>query len=318
MKDTQGANIRAGLDARAESLAAPVRPDAMAAGIGSRQRDPQLGWFAGFTGLLVLAYGWILVSLAVHAAGKEFHSHILLIPIVSGYLIYIDRNRLKGEFDPSRGWALALSMPALASLAVALSIGAGDGALSRNDFLALTVFSFLCFLAAGGFFFLGKRWMAAMAFPAAFLIFMVPLPDGAVAWIESVLMMASAEAADVLFSMSGVAYLRDGQLFQLPGIALEVAEECSGIRSSWVLFITSILASYVFLRAPGRRIFLVAVVIPLGILRNGFRVLVIGMLCVHIGPDMIDSIVHKKGGPRRMFRRECPRPGPVPARGSGL
>jgi hypothetical protein len=41
----------------------------------------------------------------------------------------------------------------------------------------------------------------------------------------------------------------------------------------------------------------VAFVIPLGILRNGFRVFVIGMLCVHVGPRMIDSVIHHRGGP---------------------
>jgi exosortase/archaeosortase family protein len=83
----------------------------------------------------------------------------------------------------------------------------------------------------------------------------------------------------------------------LPGIVLEVAQECSGIRSSWVLFITSLLASNLFLKRPWRRIVLVAFVIPLAIVRNGFRILVIGLLCVHVGPHMADSFIHRQGGP---------------------
>jgi exosortase/archaeosortase family protein len=42
---------------------------------------------------------------------------------------------------------------------------------------------------------------------------------------------------------------------------------------------------------------LVALVIPLAIARNGFRILVIGLLCVHIGPHMTDSFIHRRGGP---------------------
>jgi len=80
-------------------------------------------------------------------------------------------------------------------------------------------------------------------------------------------------------------------------MTLEVAQQCSGIRSSWVLFITAVLASYLFLGTNWRRVLLVAAVIPLGILRNGLRVVVIGMLCVHKGPQMIDSWVHRQGGP---------------------
>jgi len=41
----------------------------------------------------------------------------------------------------------------------------------------------------------------------------------------------------------------------------------------------------------------VAFVIPLGIVRNAFRILVIGLLCVHVGPHMIDSLIHRRGGP---------------------
>ena len=44
-------------------------------------------------------------------------------------------------------------------------------------------------------------------------------------------------------------------------------------------------------------IILAAAVIPLALLRNGFRVFVIGELCVRVSPDMIDSWVHKQGGP---------------------
>jgi exosortase len=110
-------------------------------------------------------------------------------------------------------------------------------------------------------------------------------------------MLASAEAAALYFNVAGTPMVRHGTVFELPGIVLRVAQECSGIRSSWVLLITSLLASHVFLKTRWRRVVLVAFVIPLGILRNGFRILVIGLLCVHVGPYMIDSSIHHQGGP---------------------
>jgi len=48
-----------------------------------------------------------------------------------------------------------------------------------------------------------------------------------------------------------------------------------------------ILAANLFLKTSWRRIVLVACIIPLAILRNGFRILVIGLLCVNAGPQMI-------------------------------
>ena len=76
-----------------------------------------------------------------------------------------------------------------------------------------------------------------------------------------------------------------------------VAQECSGIRSTWVLVMTSLLASHLFLNTSWRRIVLVAFVIPLGAVRNGFRILVLALLSVYIGPQMIDSPIHHQGGP---------------------
>jgi exosortase C (VPDSG-CTERM-specific) len=169
--------------------------------------------------------------------------------------------------------------------------------LSGNDYLALMVFSFVCFLVAGGFVFLGRKWMAAVAFPVAFLFFMVPLPDGVVVRLVTASKLASAEAANMIFHISGNPVFRNGTVFQLPGMVVEVAQECSGIRSSLVPFISGLLVSHLLLGSPWRRALLVVVVIPLGILRNGLRILVISLLCVHVGPHMIHSYIHRRGGP---------------------
>jgi exosortase C (VPDSG-CTERM-specific) len=166
-----------------------------------------------------------------------------------------------------------------------------------NDDLALITLSYVSLVAAGAFLFLGPRWTAAAAFPLAFLIFMVPIPDTTVHELERISTLASAEAATLLFTLAGTTLVRQGTVFELPGIVLRVGQECSGIHSSWVLFITSVLASHLFLKTRWRRIVLVAFVIPLGVLRNGFRILVIGLLCVHVGPHMIDSLIHRRGGP---------------------
>ena len=64
-----------------------------------------------------------------------------------------------------------------------------------------------------------------------------------------------------------------------------------------ILVASSILAANLFLNTTWRRLALIAIIIPLGILRNGFRILVIGLLCVHVGPQMIHSLIHRRGGP---------------------
>lgn len=282
-----------------DSPATTTRKGRLAALWRNLDRAPrrQFAGALGFAVVLAAVFSGPLVSLFVYAAGTRLHSHIILIPFVSVYLIAVQRKDLPRNQATSPGWAVVPFVVGLAALAAAWSLPESGRLLSQNDYLALMAFSFVSFLVAGGFLFLGRQWMSAAAFPVAFLIFMVPLPDGAVAWLENASKLASAEAAALFFSLSGTPFLRDGTVFQLPGIVIEVAQECSGIRSSWVLFITGLLASHLFLSTAWRQSLLVAVVIPLGILRNGFRILVIGLLCVHVNPDMIHGIIHRRGGP---------------------
>jgi len=251
-----------------------------------------IGWCI-YLVILCGAFALYLRELTAFAAHSQVHSYILLIPLVTAYLIYIRWKHLSRELSSSWGYAL-------------LSAAAGIGALlasqyfidlGQNDYVTLIALSFFCFVIAGIFLFLGNKWARSAMFPLFFLAFMIPLPEAAVDLLENASKQASAEVANWLFLISGTPFLRNGTLFQLPGITITVAKECSGIRSSLVLVITSLLAANMFLHTTWRRALLVCAVIPLGLLRNGFRVLVISLLCVHIGPDMINSVIHRRGGP---------------------
>lgn len=253
--------------------------------------------FSVFLVALGLAFREPLTGLIGYATQTDLYSHIILIPFISAYLVFIQRRQLPKDYATSGASALIPSIIGLVALIVAWTSLRADPPISYNDYLSLMAFSFLCFLAAGGLLFLGLKWMAAIAFPMAFLIFMVPLPDRALHFLETTSQVASAEAAAFFFAISGTPTLRHGMVFQLPGIAIEVAQECSGIRSSYVLFITTLAASYLLLNSPWRRAILIAFVIPLAIVRNGFRIWVIGLLCVELGPQMIHSFIHHRGGP---------------------
>jgi exosortase C (VPDSG-CTERM-specific) len=232
-----------------------------------------------------------------YVAGSQLHSYVLLVPFVSAYLLYLRRDQLPKKHSTDL-WLTLLSLAVgLGFFACTQSLEVAARAPAINTRVVLLTLSFLCCLLAGGFFFLGRDWMRAAAFPLAYLIFMVPMPDAMADALEMASKSAAAEVANLFFHVSGTPFLREGPIFQLPNITIEVAQECSGIRSSWVLFMTSILAGNLFLKTPWRRFALIAFVIPLGILRNGFRILVIGLLCVNVGPQMIHSLIHRRGGP---------------------
>ena len=251
-----------------------------------------IGWLI-YLVILCGAFAEPLLGFVHFAAHSDVHSYVLLIPFVTAYLIYIRWNQLSDEL--SSAWALA---------ALLILVGAGAffagrhfTELNENDHMTLIALSFVCFVIAGAFLFLGSNWARSAMFPLFFLVFFVPLPAIVVDTLEEASKVASAEVANWLFLITGTPFLRTETTFQLPGITIVVAKECSGIRSSLVLIITSLLAANMFLRTTWRRAALVAAVIPLGLLRNGLRILVISLLCVHIGPHMINSIIHRRGGP---------------------
>lgn len=252
---------------------------------------------ACFAIVLLGAFAQPLFGLLNYAARSDLYSYILLIPFVSAYLLYLRKDRLPKNHVTNLPVAIALLVTGVAILAFTCWLDFAGRALADNARIALLTLSFLCCLAAGGFFFLGRDWMRSAAFPLAYLFFIVPMPDPMRDALELASKSASAEVANLFFHLSGTPFLRDGAVFQLPNITIQVAQECSGIRSSLVLLMTSILAANLFLKGSWRRIMLVAFVIPLGILRNGFRILVIGLLCANIGPQMIHSPIHTRGGP---------------------
>jgi len=126
---------------------------------------------------------------------------------------------------------------------------------------------------------------------------MVPFPGVVTDGLEAFFQRTSADAASVLFSMTGMPVFREGLVFHLPGLVIEVAKECSGIHSSLVLFITSLLAGHFFLHAPWKRAVLALAIIPLGIIRNGFRIFTLATLTVHVDARIIHSPLHHHGGP---------------------
>jgi exosortase C (VPDSG-CTERM-specific) len=252
---------------------------------------------AAFAVVLMICFARPLWTLAGYSLHSELYSHILLIPLISLYLIWPKRRNLALDSLPARGFAW-LPMLVGASLLLACLLALRSGwKPAAEDYLALMTFSFLSFLAGGCFLFLGKETLRQIAFPAAFLIFLAPFPVFLRQAIESFFQHGSAAAADVLFWLSGMSVFREGMDFHLPGFSLQVAPQCSGIRSSLVLFITSLVAGHLFLVSPWRRAILTLAVIPLALVRNGIRIVTIGQLCVRVSPDMIDSYIHTHGGP---------------------
>jgi len=244
--------------------------------------------------LLLAAVAWFwqpLVSLFSLTQQQEHYSHIVLIPCLSLYVLYLDRKTIFA----SREWS-----PWFGSLLIglaALGYWFADATIFAQDQLPMTILALV--MMCWGIFVscFGVTLCRKVSFGLLFLLFMVPLPSFLLDAIIGFLQRTSTEATEVLFSLLGVPVLREGFVFRLSNFTIHVAEECSGIRSALSLFITSLVAGYFFLRSGWTKMGLVAVVVPLAIVKNAFRIVGLSLLANYVDPTFItDSALHRSGG----------------------
>ena len=126
---------------------------------------------------------------------------------------------------------------------------------------------------------------------------MIPIPTAALDNTVLALQEGSAIATYALFKLLRVPVLWQQHFkFVLPGVEIEIAKECSGIRSSLSLFITSILAGYLFLQSTWRRLFFSLFTIPVVIFKNAVRIVTLSCLGVYVDPGFLHGRLHHYGG----------------------
>lgn len=264
---------------------------------GTQDASRRLRGFLLAVAALVACYSLPLYRLARISFHSSLFSYVPLVPFVSIGLILLKRGDLPPPAVPDRKLASFFILLSAAALAGSWLPRHFEMGISWQNSVALAALSFVLFFVGICAWSWGGPIIRALAFPLGFLVLMAPIPLLLTGLLETLLQHASAWVAYGFFALYGTPVFQTGHLgFKLPGITLEVAPECSGLHSTLALMITSLPAGYVFLRSPWKRAVLTLAAIPLGVLRNGFRIFTIGELCVHVGPQMINSYIHTTGG----------------------
>ena len=258
-----------------------------AGGMGAKR----LGLFLACVAALIL-YGPVREYL-YWTYTSQYYTHVVLIPLVCAYLIFTRRSEIFGEVGYAFASGGAVAGLGLLLLVPAVTLGSGWG---RNDYYALVACSTVLVVIGAFIGLFGLRAFTAARFPLLFLAFMIPLPTVVEYWAIRVLQLGSAEFVSVLFTLTGVPVLREGCVFQLPGMAIEVAPQCSGIRSSLALVITCVLAGHMFLKTTWKKIALVLLVIPITMFKNGIRITTLSLLGVYVDKAFLTSSLHTDGG----------------------
>jgi exosortase len=235
-----------------------------------------------------------LRALARLSFESNLYSHFLLIPVVSLYFFFMERKAIFKKVSYS--FMIALPVAAAGILLYWFGKSSSVG-MNQNDYLSLMMFSLFLCINSGFIGFYGISAYRRGLFPLLFLIFMVPIPMVILDWLIKILLSGSAESSYAIFKVLGVPVYRDGFVFELPGLAVEVARQCSGIRSTIGMFITSVIAGYMFLRTGWGRVALILAVFPITIFKNSIRITTISLLAAYVDKSWVtDSWLHSSGG----------------------
>ena len=238
---------------------------------------------------LIMAYTPIK---ALYSSNKsEYYSHIALIPLVSIYLVYINREEIFAKVN----YLFVVGIPVLL-LGIALFLGGflWGAPLDQNNYASLIAFSIFIFINGAFILLYGMQAYRSALFPLLFLT--IPIPTALMDNIIHFLQVGSTEFTNLLFLASGVPFVRDGFVFHLPNISVEVAKQCSGIRSGMAIFIVAILAGYMFLTSYWKIIFLVICAVLIAMFKNGIRIFTLSLLANYVDPRILESSLHKEGG----------------------
>ncbi len=231
-----------------------------------------------------------LMNLAI---GDDRYTPNLAIPFIGLGLVWLSRRNIfrNPQYSPAAGLALVVGGLALFFLAASLSHRDAAYILSASVLAAVVVWAgaFVCCY--------GTQAARSAMFPLLFLLLLIPIPPWFLDHVVVVLQRGSAETAYRLFKLTGIPVLRESAVrFALPGVTIEVAQECSGIRSSLSLFICSIAAGYLFLRSSWARASLALATVPIVIFKNAVRIVTISALGVYVDPGFLHGRLHRNGG----------------------
>lgn len=242
----------------------------------------------------IVIYSRPLLQLVKLSFDNELYSHFLLIPVVSLYFFWRYRNRTFTDVNYSGPIGIFIAAAGVAGYCIGIVY---VNSLGLNDFLSISTAGFVAWVIGAFVFFFGIQALRKAIFPLFFLVFMIPVPTFILEPLILSLQVLSANATHVVFEVIGIPYLREGMFFELPGIVIEVAEECSGIRSSLALLITSVIAGHLFLETKWRGGVLALAVFPITIFKNALRITTLAVLAVYVDPSWLtDSWLHRMGG----------------------
>jgi exosortase len=263
-------------------------------GPSSPSASPGWRWTRLPSSLALFALVALMLALYAETAGRlvrqwwldSNHSHGFLVPLFSGFLIWQRLGTLR-TLQPRGSWVglfvllAGLSGLVLGDLGVVISV-LGNSLIVAVSGLVL--------------FHLGWTALRLLAFPLAYLSFMVPVPDSLLDTVALPLQAFAAWTAATVLDGMGVPVLLQGNVIHLSRSSFGVTEACSGLRSLVSLF--AVAVAWAHLSSLGRwsAPALVASTVPIAIVANAGRVVVTALVGESFGVEYARGFLHSVSG----------------------
>src|ERR1700681_3551165 len=240
-------------------------------------------------GILGLLAAWLYAPFVFQLASQWWqdpnYTHGFFVPMFSLFLLWERRAKLAALRIKPAWPGLIMILVALWALIL--------GTIKSEFFLYRL--SILLFIAGVVVFLAGLKHLAAISFPLAFLVLMIP-SSTLLEHITFPLQVIASKTATFLLMLAGVPAVREGNIILLPSAQLEVAEACSGIRSLFSLLTLTIVYGYLAETKIGVRVLLALMAVPIAVLANALRIALTGLVVENWGVERAEGTVHMLSG----------------------
>ena len=243
---------------------------------------------------LTLLAGWrpLADTFSLSLRDDEY-TYILLILPVSAALIFLEWRSLRTMLAVGvRAGSVLLAI----ALLIACSTFIWSASLPSDVRLSIRMVALVVSWIGAFVLCFGLRASRRILFPLCFLFGLVPLPKLVLNQVIALLQQGSSWAAYLLFAMFGVPVTHDGVLLTIPNLTVQVAQECSSIRSSSMLLVTTMVLAQLLLVTPWRKALVIGLAVPLSIAKNGLRIFTIAMLGTRVDRGYLTGRFHHQGG----------------------
>jgi len=218
--------------------------------------------------------------------GAPEYSPGILIPPIAAFLIWQQKDRLQRIPFEGSWWGVALVL-----------LGGGLLVLGQlATIYTLVQYAYLVTLYGLVLAFTGTRAFRLIAVPLLILAFMIHLPQFFLYNLSTKLQLLSSELGVWFMRLFGVSVFVEGNVIDLGGYKLQVAEACDGLRYLFPLMTLGFLMAYFYKGALWKRLVLFLSSIPITIFMNSGRIGTIGLMVEHWGIGMAEGFLHQFQG----------------------